>query len=77
MFADVRAQMHVVSCVSCFVRAVFCYNLLHEHIDLWATYVVLISRQWMQSQSTETTRAGLRDLSRGRTLSVSVHYRRR
>jgi len=27
-FMPVRAQMHVVSCVLCFVCAVFCYNLL-------------------------------------------------
>jgi len=37
-------------------------------------HVVLISRQWMQNQSTETIRAGLRGLRRGRSLSVSVHY---
>jgi len=40
-------------------------------------HVAVTSRQWIQSQSTETTRAGLRDLRRGRALSVSVHYRRR
>ena len=37
-FMHVRAQMRVVSCVLCLVRAVFCYNLLvYEHADHWAT----------------------------------------
>ena len=34
----VRAQMDVVSHVLCFVRVVFCNNLLvHEHPDHWGT----------------------------------------
>jgi len=29
---------YVVSCVLCFVRAVFCYNVLvHDHAHHWAT----------------------------------------
>ena len=40
-------------------------------------HVAVTSRQWMHSQSTDTTRTGLRDLSRCRALSMSVHYRRR
>jgi len=39
-------------------------------------HVVVTSKQWMHSQSTQTTRAGLRDPIRGRAWSVSVHYRR-
>jgi len=58
------------------VCAVFCYNLLvHEHADHWAK-LSWLTRQWKHRQSTETTRIGLRDLSRGRALSVTVHYRR-
>jgi len=35
-------------------------------------HVVVISRQWMHSQSSETTQVGLRDLSRGRALSCII-----